>query len=90
MYDSLERASLRISEDATGANGEEIADDWNGRVENAADCLIEWVYVNFRDDADLPNQDKLYKIRRMVAEAMVAQYDHDQKYFGEMIADMTD
>ncbi len=79
----------RINEDAFGANGGEIMEDWNGRVENAADCLIDWVYVHSLDDS-IPNQDRLYKIRRMVAEAMIAQYDHDQKKFGEMIADMTD
>ena len=72
----LERIAYDIEEDAVGENGDKLMNNRNARVTNAMARLDDWVdELLFNAGLDCLNNFAVKFIRRMVAEAMIAQRD---------------
>jgi hypothetical protein len=73
---SLNSVCLTINEDASGANGPERTER-SGRIESAADALVNWVHEELTDyDVNLDERG-LACVRQLVARAMITQHDFD-------------
>jgi hypothetical protein len=85
----LKQATLTIASDAEGA-GDIDYNDRFARIDSVAPLLCDFVYeglqehgVNYGTVIDA----RVYAaIEHIVASAMIAQYDHDAKSWGEVIA----
>jgi hypothetical protein len=99
MYFDL--ATMTISE--IGGHGDcdlpadEFArDDRTKRVDTAANSLCDWVFEHLMETAGngewgnmgIFKQEHLPRIERMLAVAMMAQFEHDLKMEGELVAEL--
>jgi len=87
----LRKAALTISADAEASDGEL---GYQQRVDSAAECLVDYVYGALHEHG--PGLGYGYgtvidigvyrALQRIVAAAMIAQYEYDQESWGEVIA----
>jgi hypothetical protein len=87
----LRKAALTISADAEASNGEL---GYQQRVDSAAECLVDYVYEALHEHG--PGLGYGYgtvieigvygALQRIVAAAMIAQYEYDKESWGEVIA----
>jgi hypothetical protein len=90
----LRNAALTISADAEGSNGKQ---DYRQRVDSAAACLVDYVYEALHEHG--PGLGYGYgtvidigvygAFQRIVAAAMIAQYEYDKESWDEVIAAFT-
>jgi hypothetical protein len=88
----LNNVCCQISEDAYGANGDLSRSE---RIDRCAQQLVDFVYevlgeddVSFwRDCKDRETAERAYRaVERLVAIAMIGQFEYDEKVAGDMLA----
>jgi hypothetical protein len=81
--------ALSIAEDAEGANGDRSR---TKRISRAASGLCDYVHETLIDHslADGVSVDQEFHpvVQRMIAAAMVAQYEYDEDRCGQLVADV--
>jgi len=79
---NIERIAYDIEEDAAGENGDELMNDREARLKGAMRRLDDWVDELFHNAGlDCLNHLAVEFIRRMVAEAMIAQRDQTWEWY---------